>query len=160
MTSLSEDGDLLTQILYNMGYKCARGSSSRGGMRGLLEMIKLMKNGLNGAITVDGPRGPRQEVKPGAVLLAQKTGALLVPIGVAYSNCIRLKNWDRTEVPLPGSRAVMITGDAFTIASDADLQQGCDLVRERILACEAAARDYIASGRLPPGFSEKTGGLN
>ncbi len=85
MTSLSQDGDILTQTLYNLGYKTVRGSSSRGGMRGLLEMVKLLKSGYNGAITVDGPRGPRHEVKPGAVLVAQKTNALLFPIGLAFS---------------------------------------------------------------------------
>ncbi len=160
MTSLSEDGDLLTQILYNMGFKCVRGSSSRGGMRGLLEMMRLLKSGYTGAITVDGPRGPRHEVKPGAVLLAQKTGALLVPIGVGYSHCITLNNWDRTEIPLPGSRAVMVTGEPFTIGSEVDIQAGCELIGRRIVACEADAREYLASGRLNSSIIEKTGGIN
>ncbi|PKL48068.1 MAG: hypothetical protein CVV42_11235 [Candidatus Riflebacteria bacterium HGW-Riflebacteria-2] len=160
MTSLSEDGDLITRSLYNIGYKCVRGSSSRGGMRGLLEMMRLLRSGSVGAITVDGPRGPRHEVKPGAVLLAQKTGALLVPVGVAYSNCITLKNWDRTEIPLPGSRAVMITGEPFTIEPAADINAGCEQIRQRIVACETDAREYLASGRLNSCIIEKTGGLN
>jgi len=160
MTSLSEDGDLLTRILYNLGYKCVRGSSSRGGMRGLLEMMRLLKSGLTGAITVDGPRGPRHEVKPGAALLAQKTGALLVPVGVRYSHCITLNNWDRTEIPLPGSRAVMVTGEPFTIAPETSIQDGCDLISQRIMACEADAREYLASGRLNSCIIEKTGGIN
>lgn len=160
MTSLSEDGDVVTQMLYNLGYKCVRGSSSRGGMRSLLEMVRLVKSGHIGAITVDGPRGPRHEVKPGAVLLAQKTGALLVPIGVGYSNKISLNNWDRTEIPLPGSRAVMITGDPFTISRDTDVQTGCALIKERILACEAAASEYIASRHLVGCIIDKTGGTN
>lgn len=160
MTSLSEDGDLITNILYNLGYECVRGSSSRGGMRVLLEMIRLLKSGRNGAITVDGPRGPRHEVKPGVVMLAQKTGALLVPVGMGYSNSICLNNWDRTEIPLPGSRAVMITGDPFTISAQSDIQQGCDLVRDRIMACEKAAREYVATGRLNSCIIERTGGTN
>lgn len=160
MTSLSEDGDVVTQMLYNLGYKCVRGSSSRGGMRSLLEMIRLLKSGHSGAITVDGPRGPRYEVKPGAVLLAQKTGALLVPIGVGYSNKISLNNWDHTEIPLPGSRAVMITGDPFIISPETDIQAGCALIRDRIMACEETAREYIVSGRLDSCIIDKTGGAN
>lgn len=157
MTSLSEDGDLLTQILYNMGFRCVRGSSSRGGMRGLLEMLRLLKKGYHGAVTVDGPRGPRHEVKPGAVLLAQKAGALLVPIGVAYSRVVTLNNWDRTEIPLPGSRAVMITGEPFTIAPEIEVQAGCELIKKRILACETAAQKYLADGRLADCIIERTG---
>jgi len=160
MTSLSEDGDLLTRILYHLSYKCVRGSSSRGGMRSLLEMMRLLKSGLTGAITVDGPRGPRHEVKPGAVMLAQKTGALLVPVGVGYSNYITSNNWDHTEIPLPGSRAVMITGEPFTISPKTDIQAGCDLIGQRIMACEADAREYLASGRLNSSIIEKTGGIN
>jgi lysophospholipid acyltransferase (LPLAT)-like uncharacterized protein len=139
MTSLSQDGDLLTQILYRLGYKCVRGSSSRGGMRGLLEMVKLMRNGQNGAITVDGPRGPRHEVKPGAVLVSQKADALLVPIGLAYSNCIRLNNWDKTEVPLPGSKVVMVTGDPFAVSPETSIEEGCELIRKAIVKCEQEA---------------------
>ena len=143
MTSLSGDGDLLTHALYNLGYKCVRGSSSRGGMRGLLEMVKLIKTGGNGAITVDGPRGPRHEVKPGAVLVAQKSGAQIVPVGMAYSNCIRLKNWDRTEIPVPGSRAVMVSGEPFKIPSSISLEDGCKMVKERIFACEDLAAQKV-----------------
>jgi len=124
-------------------------------MRGLLEMMRLMQSGYTGAITVDGPRGPRHEVKPGAALLAQKTGALLVPIGVGYSRCVSLNNWDRTEIPLPGSRAVMITGEPFTISPETDIQAGCDLIGKRIMACEADAREYLASGRLNSCIIEK-----
>lgn len=143
MTSLSEDGDTLTSILHMMGYGIVRGSSSRGGMRGLLEMVKLMKKGVNGAITVDGPRGPRKQVKPGAVVLAKKSNALLVPIGLGYSNAHYLNNWDKTEIPIPGSKAVMVTGEPFGIPEDMNIEDGCLLVRERIMQCEADARARI-----------------
>ncbi len=145
MTSLSRDGDLLTQALYNHGFRCVRGSSSRGGMRGLLEMARLMKNGANGAITVDGPRGPRHEVKPGAVLLAKKAKAFMVPIGLGYSNCKRMKNWDQTEVPLPGSKAVIVTGKPFRLEDDISLEDGCREIQERIFACEKIAEQRVNS---------------
>ncbi|MGM0600130.1 MAG: lysophospholipid acyltransferase family protein [Candidatus Rifleibacteriota bacterium] len=143
MTSLSQDGDLLTQILYYLGYGCVRGSSSRGGMRGLLEMVKLLKQGENGAITVDGPRGPRHEVKPGAVLVAQKTDALIFPIGLAYSDCKRLDNWDKTEVPKPFSNVTMYTGKPFSISAKMDIKEGCELIGSAIKNCEQHAEQII-----------------
>jgi hypothetical protein len=143
MTSLSQDGDLLTQILYYLGYRCVRGSSSRGGMRGLLEMVKLLKQGENGAITVDGPRGPRHQVKPGAVLVSQKTDALLFPIGLAYSSCKKLNNWDKTEVPTPFSTVAMYTGKPFTISAKMDIKEGCELIGSAITNCEQHAEQII-----------------
>ncbi len=147
MTSLSQDGDLLTQILYYLGFKCVRGSSSRGGMRGLLEMIKLLRSGMQGAITVDGPRGPLHEVKPGAVLAAQKADALLVPIGLAFSRCYRFNNWDKTAVPLPGSRVVMVSGEPFAIPGELAVEDGCRLIKEKIEESEQKAQQILKNER-------------
>lgn len=143
MTSLSEDGDLLTQTLYNLGFKCLRGSSSRGGARGLLEMVRLIRQGMVCAVTVDGPRGPRHEVKPGAVLAAQKTGALVFPLGVGYSRCLRLNNWDKTEIALPGSQVVAVTGDSFKIPATMPVEEARRLIGDRINACKLEAERIV-----------------
>lgn len=148
MTSHSVDGDIIGRIAVALGYHLVRGSSSRGGMRGLLEMIKLLQNGKNGSLTVDGPRGPRHEVKPGVVMMARKTGARIVPVGVAYSKVVRINNWDKTEVPLPGSRVVMQCGTPFALDKNISLEASCKLVKQRIHACEDAAANYIATGCL------------
>lgn len=149
MTSLSEDGDTLTQILYNMGFKCVRGSSSRGGMRGLLEMIKIVNSGANAALTVDGPQGPRKVVKPGAAMLAKRTGALLVPLGMGYSNVMRLKNWDKTEIPMPKSTSALVLGSPFKISDKVSIHDGCNLIKEKILHSEYRAAKFIETGVLP-----------
>lgn len=146
LTSLSTDGDLLTHTLYSFGFRCVRGSSSRGGMRGLLEMVKIMKSGAKCAITVDGPRGPRHQVKPGAVLLAQKTHALLLPLGVAYSNYHKLNNWDQTELPMPGSRAVLAVGNPFSISDKISVEEGCKIIQNKIFDCEKLASKRINNG--------------
>lgn len=149
MSSLSKDGELMGSIMTRLGFHVIRGSSSRGGTRALLEMVRLMKNGMDGSLTVDGPRGPRHEVKPGAVLLAQKTGARIVPLGMAYSRCLKMNSWDLTEVPLPGARAVLYTGIPFAIPSGASVEEGCQLIKDRLLACEAAAAEYLVTGTVP-----------
>jgi lysophospholipid acyltransferase (LPLAT)-like uncharacterized protein len=53
---------------------------------------------------VDGPRGPRGEIKPGLILLAQRSGAALIPIVYSVSRKWVAKSWDRMVVPLPFGR--------------------------------------------------------
>lgn len=149
MSSLSKDGELMGSIMRRLGFHVIRGSSSRGGTRALLEMVRLMKNGMDGSLTVDGPRGPKHEVKPGAVLLAQKTGARIVPLGMAYSRCLRLNSWDNTEVPLPAARAVQYTGIPFSLPDKMSVEDGCRIIRDRLLACEKAAAEYLVTGVVP-----------
>jgi len=104
---------------------------------------------MDGSLTVDGPRGPRHEVKPGAVLLAQKTGARIVPLGMAYSSCLKMNSWDLTEVPLPGTRAVLYTGIPFAIPPGVSVEEGCQMIKDRLLACENAASEYLVTGNVP-----------
>ncbi|NCB37815.1 MAG: DUF374 domain-containing protein [Erysipelotrichia bacterium] len=148
MNSLSEDGDLMVKVLNYFGYNSVRGSSSRGGMRALLEMVKRVKDGMPASLTVDGPRGPRHEVKPGMVMLAQKTGALVLPVGVAFSNCLTLNSWDKTQIPLPGSRAVMHTGEPFEIDSNTSIEDGCALIKQHLNDSNRQAENYLKTGKL------------
>lgn len=99
LTSKSKDGDILAKILGKWKYKVVRGSSSTGGNEALESMIEFVKNKFSIAITPDGPRGPRHEFKPGAVITAKKTGAPLVLAGVSFKKKKVLNNWDRFEIP-------------------------------------------------------------
>src|SRR5687767_1051951 len=85
ITSQSLDGEYIARFLKRLGYGTVRGSSSRGGVGALVEMIRYMGARLSMAFTVDGPRGPRHEAKSGAVLLAKKTGNPMLPFTVALS---------------------------------------------------------------------------
>jgi len=145
MTSLSRDGDIQTMSMSCLGYRTVRGSSSRGGARALLGMVREMNRGISASLMVDGPRGPYHEAKPGAVLLAQKTRAVVLPVGVGYANVIRLNNWDRFEIPLPFSRVVVATGMPFDIGSDLDLEAGARLIEARIAETVAEAERRIAA---------------
>lgn len=146
MSSLSEDGDLMVKVLEHLQYRSVRGSSSRGGMRGLLEMIRLIKNGGNGAMTVDGPRGPRHEVKPGMVMIAQKTGGYILPVGAAFSHCLTLKSWDQTKIPLPFSRVVMHTGNPFVINPEVSIEEGCEMMKSALFESNRQAEIYLNNG--------------
>ncbi len=101
LTSASRDGEILAAFLERFNVRPIRGSSSRQGAAALLEMKRLIEQGFDVAITPDGPRGPRYHLNPGVITLAQKTGALIMPIRVHYSRCWRLKTWDAFEIPKP-----------------------------------------------------------
>ncbi|GKT32820.1 lysophospholipid acyltransferase family protein, partial [Aduncisulcus paluster] len=89
MASDSKDGQIITEVLERIGYEVARGSSTRDGLKAMLGVARVMrKKGKIGAITMDGPKGPRHEVKSGILAIAQKTGASIIPMRACPSNPI------------------------------------------------------------------------
>jgi lysophospholipid acyltransferase (LPLAT)-like uncharacterized protein len=119
ITSQSKDGEYIARFLKRLGYGTVRGSSSRGGVKALVEMIRGMRLGMAMAFTVDGPRGPRYVAKSGAVLLAKKTGNPMLPFSVALSSFWTVKSWDRMQIPKPFARARFILGPPIYVPSDA-----------------------------------------
>ena len=95
MISQSNDGDRVTRIAESLGWRVVRGSSSRGGARALLQLVRLLEHGAFVGHLVDGPRGPRREVKPGLLLMAQRSGATLFPTVYAAKWAWRPRSWDR-----------------------------------------------------------------
>ncbi len=99
LTSKSKDGDLLAKILKKWKFKVVRGSSSTGGDVALGIMVDYAKNNFSIAITPDGPRGPKQKFKAGAVITAKKSGIPVVLAGVGFKKKKTLSNWDQFEIP-------------------------------------------------------------
>ncbi|MDP8206480.1 MAG: lysophospholipid acyltransferase family protein [Candidatus Electryonea clarkiae] len=115
LISQSRDGDLVSKLADVIGYGSIRGSSTRGARKALKEMISTLNEGRIIANMVDGPRGPFEEPKIGALSLARLTGKPILPvIGASYPNW-ELKSWDHFQLPKPFSRAVMIWGEPFTV---------------------------------------------
>jgi lysophospholipid acyltransferase (LPLAT)-like uncharacterized protein len=106
MISQSRDGERIARTVEHLDFQPVRGSSSRGGARALLQMVRLLRGPVVCCHLVDGPRGPRGEIKPGLVLLAQRSGAALIPIVYGVSHKWVAKSWDRMVVPLPFARVV------------------------------------------------------
>jgi len=120
ITSRSRDGELMTRVLNKLGYLTVRGSSARGGLQALLNLMNVVKNNNNAAIAVDGPRGPYHKVKPGIILLAKKTGAVIVPYAIQCDKKIVFKkSWDKSEIPLPFSSVHAIFSEPITISPNA-----------------------------------------
>jgi hypothetical protein len=111
LVSWSKDGDIQARILSALGLTVERGSSSRGGVVGLLSLSRRVALGHDAAFAVDGPRGPRFSVAPGARAAAARAGAVLVPMGSA---CARghtfARAWDRYRLPWPFSRVAVALG--------------------------------------------------
>jgi lysophospholipid acyltransferase (LPLAT)-like uncharacterized protein len=123
ITSQSFDGEYIARFLLRFGFGAVRGSSTRGGIGALIEMIRLMRQGLPMAFTVDGPKGPKYVAKSGAILLAKKTGNPILPFSVESEKFWTVKSWDNLQIPKPFSRAIFCYSNPIHVASDANEQE-------------------------------------
>jgi lysophospholipid acyltransferase (LPLAT)-like uncharacterized protein len=120
LTSASHDGDMVARAMAVFGLGSVRGSSSRRGVAALVGLKRALQEGFDICITPDGPRGPRYRVQPGAIKLAESTGAPIIPVHVRFSSAWRLKTWDRFVIPKPFSRVEV------TFAEPIRLTRGMD----------------------------------
>jgi lysophospholipid acyltransferase (LPLAT)-like uncharacterized protein len=110
LISPSVDGELGAMMVQRIGGHVIRGSSTATGARALRDYYEaLVKEGVSPAITPDGPRGPRFEFKPGAILLAQMSGRPILPMAYAASRAWLIK-WDKFVLPVPFSRIAIALG--------------------------------------------------
>jgi lysophospholipid acyltransferase (LPLAT)-like uncharacterized protein len=119
MTSMNLDGEAIAQCIHRFGFGSARGSSSRGGMRALVELAQLIRSGRDAAFTIDGPRGPRYVAKPGPLMLARKTGAAVFCFHISMKYKIQLNSWDHFQIPLPFTPAVVLKARPIWVPANA-----------------------------------------
>lgn len=119
MVSASEDGEYIARILESLGFETVRGSKNRQGIAALKSLISIVrKKGKNVAIVADGSQGPPLVAQAGAVLLASRTGAPIVPCGWAADRYITFNSWDRTVLPKPFARVVVRMGEPLFVPPD------------------------------------------
>lgn len=119
LVSASRDGDLVAALTKRFRFDVVRGSTSRMGAGALRELSGVLESHLDVLMTPDGPRGPAYDPGPGAIFLAQKTGAPILPINMEFSKCWRLNSWDRFILPRPFSKVRLIFGPLFRVRSTA-----------------------------------------
>ena len=140
LVSLSRDGGLQARALAMAGLTVVRGSTSRGGARGLAALVRAMKTQkADAAFAVDGPRGPRGVVKGGAVVAARSTGGVLVPMtGRGRRALVLSRSWDRFALALPFSRVDVILGAPVDplVSSDArqEIERSLNDLNARVVA--------------------------
>jgi lysophospholipid acyltransferase (LPLAT)-like uncharacterized protein len=145
MTSESKDGEYIARFITRFGYGAIRGSSTRGGSKALVQMIKAMRRGLPMAFTADGPRGPRYVAKPGPLLLAKKTGQPILPFVVEPLSYWTVSSWDRMQIPRPFSRVAVIIGEPIDIdaaADDAEVEFKLKELQDSLNALVERGRDW------------------
>jgi len=120
LVSASKDGAILARVMEHHGIQPVLGSSSRRGAQALRELTSWAKRGYDFAITPDGPRGPRYEVQPGAVMLAQITGLPIVPASATVGWKKEFSSWDAFKLPLPFSRCQIRIGEMVHVSRGAD----------------------------------------
>jgi lysophospholipid acyltransferase (LPLAT)-like uncharacterized protein len=146
ITSENFDGEWIAGIIERFGYGTARGSTSRGARRALLQLTRDMRAGKPAAFTIDGPRGPANVAQPGAVWLAKATGNPVVPFHIEADRAWTLNSWDRTQIPKPFATVAIAVGEPFNVPEDADAD-GVEAARldleERLRSLAAGARALL-----------------
>ena len=143
ITSQNFDGEWIARVIERYGFGTARGSTSRGGARALVQLRSDLAAGRPVAFTVDGPRGPARVAQPGAVWLAGATGSPLVPFHIETTPHWTLSSWDRTQIPRPFARAAFAFGPPIGVPSTdeavieskrLELEAGLAALEQRTLA--------------------------
>jgi len=119
LLSQHQDAEWLSQAARHMGFETIRGSTNRGGVTALRQLLRTSRS-MNLAITPDGPRGPRRKLASGPIYLSSRLGIPLVAIGLGYRSCWRLSTWDRFAWPKPRTGARIIASPAVQIPSGLD----------------------------------------
>lgn len=136
LSSDSRDGERSAATWRWFGIHAVRGTAADDGAKALVRMIRAVKEGWDFGITPDGPRGPRQTLKPGVLALSRKTGAWVVPVCVAYSRAWKLKTWDQMLIPKPFCRVIVRYGEPFQVASQTEEESRSKVLEATLNALE------------------------
>jgi hypothetical protein len=123
LNTVNFDGQWTRRAIERLGFGTVQGSSTRGAIQGLVGLAEKLEEGKHVALTIDGPRGPRYVAKPGAVILARRTGKPISVFHIALSTAHTFrKSWDQFQLPLPFAKAVMVVAPPIYVPMDADNQ--------------------------------------
>ena len=145
ITSENYDGEWIARIIQKFGYGTARGSTSRGGPKALLQLVREVKS-TGVAFTLDGPRGPAEVAQPGAVWLSKATGNPLLPFHCDAASSWQLKSWDRTQIPKPFTTVAMAIAEPLHVPRDADeaaLESWRARLQESLAACRRQCAELL-----------------
>ena len=120
LISQHTDGRMIARAMDHMGVRSVAGSSTRGGRAAVGELVECLREGNHIAITPDGPKGPRYRSKTGAVRIAQRAGALILPVALGAERRWRFGSWDEMFLPKPFSRGVRVVGKPLRIPDELD----------------------------------------
>ncbi len=135
MVSASSDGEYIARLAHEFGFDTARGSRNNKGVGALKGLLRAVKCGNNVAIVADGSQGPARQAQPGAVLVASRTGAEIIPMAWSASKYFTIHSWDKTAIPYPFSRIDLFYGDLISVPRDLDgegLKMYCTILEQKL----------------------------
>jgi lysophospholipid acyltransferase (LPLAT)-like uncharacterized protein len=142
LVSPHQDGSYLADAMQRVGITSVRGSSKRGASRAMRELLDRVRD-LHVAITPDGPRGPRRQMKTGIIFLASRSGRVIIPTAYACRRAWRIRgNWTDMQLPMPFTRVHARGGPAFIVPANLDREQ-LELYAQRLQA-EMERQEAIA----------------
>ena len=148
ITSENFDGEWIAGIIERFGYGTARGSTSRGGLKALLQLSRDLAAGKPAGFTIDGPRGPARVAQPGAVWLAKTTGNPVLPFHLEANRHWTANSWDRTQIPKPFATVALAMGEPLDVPADAG-DEGLEAARRelesRLQSLQARALELAAA---------------
>jgi lysophospholipid acyltransferase (LPLAT)-like uncharacterized protein len=147
ITSANFDGEWIAGIIERFGYGTARGSTSRGGSRALIQMMREMEAGKPAGFTLDGPRGPARVAHSGAVWLSKATGNPVLPFHLEADRHWTVNSWDQTQIPKPFSTVALVVGEPFHVpedASDEEVEAARQQLEQRLQQLEKRAQELVA----------------
>ncbi len=118
MVSASRDGEYIARLARQFGYTAARGSRNNKGVEGLKVLFRAIRSGDNCALVADGSQGPPRVAQPGAILLASRSGAPILPMVWSAERYFTIRSWDRTVIPKPFSRIDYYYGEPLFVPAD------------------------------------------
>jgi lysophospholipid acyltransferase (LPLAT)-like uncharacterized protein len=145
ITSENFDGEWIARIITRFGFGTARGSSSRGARKALLQMIRDVRE-RPVAFTLDGPRGPARVAQPGAAWLAKVTGNPIIPFHLEANRHWTMKSWDRTQIPKPFATVALAFAPPIQVARDASddtLEQVSRQLEQSLADCEHRCAELL-----------------
>lgn len=145
ITSQNFDGEWIAGIIRRFGYGTARGSTSRGGARALVQLRRDLAAGKPAGFTLDGPRGPARAAQPGALFLAGATGHPILPFHIEASRYWTMNSWDRTQVPKPFATVAVAIGAPLQVAdtTEATIEAQRAALEASLAALESKARSLL-----------------
>lgn len=115
MVSASRDGEYVARLAKQFGYTAARGSRNNKGVEGLKVLFRAIRSGDSCALVADGSQGPPRVAQPGAILLASRSGAPILPMVWSAERYLTIRSWDRTVIPKLFSRIDYYYGEPIVV---------------------------------------------
>ncbi|MDC0881470.1 lysophospholipid acyltransferase family protein [Candidatus Marinimicrobia bacterium] len=144
LAGLNRDGELISKVGNQLGWKILRGSSSKGGSRIFIEIVKILRqpSTLIG-ITPDGPRGPEKIPKAGVIKAAQKTGAIIIPVSSISTKNWKFVNWHTFFLEKPFGKIYLKYGKPITFKIEDDFELCKKSLIKAMENVEKENREYV-----------------